>query len=412
MTTQDDFDADIDAIDPADDGVQAEAPERKTRGGLFFMLATVAVVAGGGYAAVKTLGIQVPFLNPAAPVAASDIAPPPSTPLAGSAQNDPIIWDGAPVDPAVTSAATAEDQLAGDPAAASPPADGAGLGAMPQAIAPPSAAEDVLAAGATDAATPADNNDDTFAASAPADQLAAETAAADAAVTPVTDPAAVTTADPAAVPASDALVAAETPAPVTTPADNDIPPDPFVTAPAAEQTPPAMPETAATAVAAPVAPETAQRLQEVEQKLFAMESEQVTRADFDALRQDILKLQAAIASGKATAAAAAPVAEKPVASYQSEVEAAPAVPASKIRTAKKPARTKSTAKSTAKAPVATGWVLKSAKPGTAWVAQKGSSELKTVSVGDTLSGIGKITSINQNAAGRWVVNGSKGQINQ
>ena len=45
-------------------------------------------------------------------------------------------------------------------------------------------------------------------------------------------------------------------------------------------------------------------------------------------------------------------------------------------------------------PVVTrSWVLKAAKPGVAWVAAKGSSDLRMIEVGDFLKGLGKITAI-------------------
>ena len=61
---------------------------------------------------------------------------------------------------------------------------------------------------------------------------------------------------------------------------------------------------------------------------------------------------------------------------------------------------------------ATVWVLKSAKPGVAWIAEKGSQELKTVAVGDSVSGLGRITAITQDESGKWRVDGTRGKINQ
>jgi hypothetical protein len=58
------------------------------------------------------------------------------------------------------------------------------------------------------------------------------------------------------------------------------------------------------------------------------------------------------------------------------------------------------------------WVLKSAKPGSAMIAERGSNELRTIHVGDTLAGVGKIESIGKDEAGRWVVAGSRGRISQ
>jgi hypothetical protein len=60
----------------------------------------------------------------------------------------------------------------------------------------------------------------------------------------------------------------------------------------------------------------------------------------------------------------------------------------------------------------TEWVLRSAKPGMAWVSEKGSREMRTIAVGDTLAGIGKVTAITMDAQGRWSVNGTQGTINQ
>jgi hypothetical protein len=58
------------------------------------------------------------------------------------------------------------------------------------------------------------------------------------------------------------------------------------------------------------------------------------------------------------------------------------------------------------------WVLRAAKPGVAWVAKKGSDDLQMVNVGDTLRGVGTVTSISQDASGDWVISGSQGRISQ
>jgi len=69
------------------------------------------------------------------------------------------------------------------------------------------------------------------------------------------------------------------------------------------------------------------------------------------------------------------------------------------------------AKPAAAVKVSSEWVLKGAQPGRAMVAKPGESEIKTVEVGDSLSGIGKITAIVYEN-GRWSVRGTKGRINQ
>ena len=62
-------------------------------------------------------------------------------------------------------------------------------------------------------------------------------------------------------------------------------------------------------------------------------------------------------------------------------------------------------------PKQTVWILRSAQPGKATVAPKGSNDIRSISVGESLSGIGRIQSIS-NASGRWVVTGTTGSISQ
>lgn len=57
------------------------------------------------------------------------------------------------------------------------------------------------------------------------------------------------------------------------------------------------------------------------------------------------------------------------------------------------------------------WVLKSAQPGKAMVSKKGGDDMISVSVGQTLSGVGRITDIHI-LGGQWIVQGTKGQITQ
>ncbi len=81
-------------------------------------------------------------------------------------------------------------------------------------------------------------------------------------------------------------------------------------------------------------------------------------------------------------------------------------------TTKTPAKTvaRSPVKTKKKAPRIT-WQLRSAQTGKAVVARKGTNDFRTVEVGTTLSGIGKIKSV-MLENGRWVVRGSQGKITQ
>lgn len=57
------------------------------------------------------------------------------------------------------------------------------------------------------------------------------------------------------------------------------------------------------------------------------------------------------------------------------------------------------------------WELRAAQPGKAWVAKGGQNNMQPVVVGDSLAGIGRVTSISFNGS-RWVVVGTSGQIAQ
>jgi len=59
-----------------------------------------------------------------------------------------------------------------------------------------------------------------------------------------------------------------------------------------------------------------------------------------------------------------------------------------------------------------GWVLKSAREGMAWVSPRGKDDLKVVEVGDILEGLGKISDINKNEKGKWFIKGDKGVVGQ
>ncbi len=84
----------------------------------------------------------------------------------------------------------------------------------------------------------------------------------------------------------------------------------------------------------------------------------------------------------------------------------PAKPAAPKKAAPRP-----DASSSASSSPSGPWELRAAQPGRAWVSRQGQREMQSVSVGDTLSGIGRIERIDY-TAGRWVVVGTQGQIRQ
>ncbi|MCF8496604.1 MAG: hypothetical protein K9G62_08065 [Alphaproteobacteria bacterium] len=58
-----------------------------------------------------------------------------------------------------------------------------------------------------------------------------------------------------------------------------------------------------------------------------------------------------------------------------------------------------------------GWILRSAQPGQAVLGKKGTEDLQTVSVGQTVSGLGRIKSISVEN-GKWWVRGTQGSVSQ
>jgi hypothetical protein len=57
----------------------------------------------------------------------------------------------------------------------------------------------------------------------------------------------------------------------------------------------------------------------------------------------------------------------------------------------------------------TKWQLRSAQPGRAMLSPTGSNEMKSVTIGETVDGLGKITSINIEG-GTWIVRGTQGFV--
>jgi uncharacterized coiled-coil protein SlyX len=69
-----------------------------------------------------------------------------------------------------------------------------------------------------------------------------------------------------------------------------------------------------------------------------------------------------------------------------------------------------TTKTTSSSSAVTHWVLRAATPGEAWVSENATSpELRHVEVGETLSGIGRISAIRQ-VGDSWVIEGSSGSV--
>lgn len=104
--------------------------------------------------------------------------------------------------------------------------------------------------------------------------------------------------------------------------------------------------------------------------------------------------------------------EKRLAAAESQQESASADSTPEAVVAEPPPKPKkSSAPAQAKSGSSTKWQLRSAQPGKALISESGSSDFRTVVVGDTLRGLGKIVSIDIED-GKWVVTGTQGRILQ
>ncbi len=396
MTNNDEFDVDLeldgDAADTfADDaGFQDEAEQpakqKKSGGGFLVKLLLVLILAAGGlFASVKYLGVQLPFDVPYLNELAGVEKPVPQQPAQPTTQDNAAVDlstdttmagieadTGTGAQPDGTGAALdwADDTMTSDTGMDAGnnvmvgDADASGITDMTGADADtttPASVDDFGLPPTTDGATDLSTPDATADANAgwgdmPVEDQEAQDAAA------------------AADPFGDV--------PMT-----DVPDTPVVTSPV---------PTTTTTVSVPAADNAAvaaleKKVATLETTLNDLKKTTATKSDVDALKASLAKIEKAVAGAPADTKLA------DIKTTTSEDV--------------KPAPVKTTA--TKKAPVVRkSWVLRSAKPGMAWISEKGSAEIKTISVGDTVSGIGKVTAIAKDDGGRWVVNGTQGKINQ
>lgn len=398
MSNKDEFELDVEetAEDEFDDasleGVEEEseaAPaKKKSGGGLTVFAVLLLLLGGGGFAAVKFLGVQLPFDIPG---------------LTQTAQTQPVQTDAPQM-------AVSADLPAGD---LPPQPEVAALGqtqtgALPLSIEASEATADVPA-GATDPWGFAVDTQDAQESATAVDPFAptGETAETSSAADPFAFDAQEVTAevvakgeealDAAKEVVKDAALEAEKTVENVAEAVKEEIKDPFValvephTDPAAVETP---------AGSASVATSPAETAPVVTETPVATEAEVKTPvAETPVVEKSVETVKAVEAK---------PVEEPKAVKVEEKKEAEPKKPAEAAAETAKP---KEAAKPAA--PVRkVEWVLRSARPGSALVSERGSNEMRTVAVGDTLAGIGKVTSIAADSQGRWVVNGTRGSIKQ
>ena len=148
-----------------------------------------------------------------------------------------------------------------------------------------------------------------------------------------------------------------------------------------------------------------------------MTAQMLDRLDLIAARLDQLEDDLSVVRKESAAAATDEVEELRAAvkalekklSTQAQAPASPTIETPAARTTTLKAEPKSKPAVRQAQPVQ--WVLKGAQPGRAMVSRAGESEMRTVEVGDSLPGVGRISSIAYEN-GRWVVIGSEGRISQ
>ncbi len=176
------------------------------------------------------------------------------------------------------------------------------------------------------------------------------------------------------------------------------------TQPVAEPTTPAP----TTAQEITVAPADTAKINELEKNLADKTAEiQKQKEDAANANSEIQSLKGKIAElEKAAKAQAIP---------QDELKAATEPKAKEAKTIEKPVVKTEPQKSAATTPAPaikrTNWVLKSARPGRAVIANQATHDYKTVSIGDTIAGLGKIIAIEETASG-WVVKGTLGKVTE
>lgn len=122
-------------------------------------------------------------------------------------------------------------------------------------------------------------------------------------------------------------------------------------------------------------------------------------AELSALKAKIAELEGKLSTGSTS-------------STTSDIDTARDVKPVSAKPAKAPAAAKAKVSSgTETATSKPSWVLKSAKPGHAVISNAKTGDYRSISVGDDVAGIGKVTAIGESPSG-WAVQGTKGKISE
>jgi hypothetical protein len=133
------------------------------------------------------------------------------------------------------------------------------------------------------------------------------------------------------------------------------------------------------------------RLDDIESRMGSMQGN-ASSSEIDELRATVKSLEAKIGSMKSTPAIKSSTKKMSTSSAKNTVKRTSKPKVTKVSTAK-------------------DWELRGAAPGMAYVAKRGKDDVVQISVGETLSGVGKIKRI-EFVNNLWVVEGTQGRISQ
>jgi hypothetical protein len=202
------------------------------------------------------------------------------------------------------------------------------------------------------------------------------------------------------------------PAPVETlTAAQVVPPPPVSTTPMSQTSP--TPTTSVAAVGVPAVND--DKLADMGQRLDVLEHQidDLTKA-VDRLASSQSSASPALSSTVSSLQAAVNQLQRDVKSAPRTETAATATsaprPVASTTTTSRPANREATASQTNTSRTS-NWVLRAAQDGEAWISPTAQGQLRHVKVGETISGLGRITAI-ELKNGRWVVSGTQGTVRQ
>ncbi|MBL8639021.1 MAG: hypothetical protein JNK24_01570 [Alphaproteobacteria bacterium] len=181
-------------------------------------------------------------------------------------------------------------------------------------------------------------------------------------------------------------------------------------------------------VPAPVSSAATEELAQSKKTIETLKSEldaqkkaaQASQSQVDELKGQIASLQAGLARANekkpAPSTAESTTAERTTSSASENKNPAATHVERVKKSTSSPSRPKtqisqSQERSTARVAGSNKWILKGAQSGQAILGSLGHDDLRTVTVGETVSGLGRITSIERTASG-WVVQGTSGSVSQ